>query len=538
MTENSLADLLNISGEAIFAWQLNGGIIYWNNGASKKYGFCSQEVIGKISKDLLKTVYPIKIDEIKEILVRDGIWNGELEHTNKDGNKLIAKTTMKLVHNEHGELIIIETNRDITQYRKMDEELLLSKELLETVIENIPEPFAIYDNKGNLIKMNAAGRKLYPSQEIMKTLENVHNSFQFFDVDGNEIPFINLPTRRALRGELVKNDIIVIKREEKDQITEVITAPIFDRDHNVICIAAFHRDITEKYQNQILIKSQQDTILLAEIEKNKALKKTIDMKDEFLSLISHEFRTPLTIINSAIQTMEIVCKNELSEKAKKYLDKIQQNSYRQLKLINNILDNTRINTGHFKLKQRNMDIVSLTRMITESIMVFAERKNIKISFSSTMGKKVIGIDEEQYERILLNLLSNAVKFTLEEGSIDVRIYQLIALDNHKVCIEVKDNGIGIPTDKKEYIFERFGQVDSTLIRQAEGTGIGLTLVKMLVEMLSGEIKLESDEGVGSTFTVILPDVKIMESLTEQTSMGNSNERLIKAAVLEFSDIYC
>ncbi|HVI40379.1 MAG TPA: HAMP domain-containing sensor histidine kinase, partial [Anaerovoracaceae bacterium] len=272
-------------------------------------------------------------------------------------------------------------------------------------------------------------------------------------------------------------------------------------------------------------------------EKNEELRKTIEMKDEMLLLISHELKTPLSIITSSIQTLEIVCKNELSEKVRKYLNKIKQNTYRQLKLVNNILDNTRVNAGLFRMNQASVDIVLLTKTIIESITVFAERKGINISFSSTITQSVIHTDVDIYERILLNLLSNAVKFTPEGRSIEVNIFQMLTKENHKVCIEVKDNGIGIPSDQKDLIFERFKRVDRVVVRHSEGTGIGLYLVKMLVSLLEGEIKVESKEGVGSTFSLIFPLVKINKASMEPAIIETSNEKLITATAIEFSDIY-
>lgn len=157
----------------------------------------------------------------------------------------------------------------------------------------------------------------------------------------------------------------------------------------------------------------------------------------------------------------------------------KQNSNRQLKLVNNLLDIIRINAGKIKINLTNIDIILMTRTITESIIIFAEQKGIRLSFSSTLGVKIIGIDEEKYERILLNLLSNAIKFTPRGKSIFVMASQKIVKGKCKVCIKVKDQGIGISPDNQQLIFERFGQVDSSLSRQAEGTGIGLSLLKCL-----------------------------------------------------------
>jgi signal transduction histidine kinase len=290
--------------------------------------------------------------------------------------------------------------------------------------------------------------------------------------------------------------------------------------------ACVYQDVTERKMAEInLVKAK-------EIAENAN-----ETKDEFLSLISHEFKTPITVINSAIQAMEVICKNELSEKTKEYLKKIKQNSNRQLKLVNNLLDITRVNAGYFNIYKKNVDIVMLTKLITESVIIFAEQKGINLTFSSVLKTKVIGIDEEKYERILLNLLSNAIKFTPKDKLITVKVYEKIIKKKCKVCIQVKDTGVGIPDDKQEIIFERFGQVDSSLTRQAEGTGIGLHLVKRLVELMDGEITLESKLGCGSIFTVILPIVKVIKTPNKQMLKEITDDRLIQSINIEFADVY-
>ena len=409
--------------------------------------------------------------------------------------------------------------------------------ILETTIENISEVFAVYDNQGNLILRNAESRNLYPQPDAIASIENAYNAFEYSDIQGNRIPEENLPFRRALRGERVKNALIVIKRSDKEQITEVNATPIYGEDKNLAYIAIFHRDITETYQNQLILKKQQEQMLQNEIEKNEALEKAMEMKDEFLSLVSHEFKTPITVISSAIQAMEFICRDELSQKARGFLNNIRQNSNRQLKLVNNILDLTRISSGHMKIVKKNVNIVELSESITDSIRIYAAQKGITLLFTTTLEEKVIGIDVEKYERILLNLLSNAIKFTPNGKSVIVKISQKIVSRKCKVCIQVTDQGIGIPFDKQKIIFERFGQVDNSLSRQAEGTGIGLTLVKMLVELMDGEIQLESKENRGTKFSVLLPVERVKETSIDQMAEEISDSRLIQATAIEFSDVY-
>lgn len=267
-----------------------------------------------------------------------------------------------------------------------------------------------------------------------------------------------------------------------------------------------------------------------EIEK---MKKRIEEKDEFLSHISHELRTPLTVINSAIQVMQELYKGELTPNVTRYVYRIKQNSLRLLRVVNNLLDITRANAGKMKIHERNMDIVLISRVITESVLVYAQQKNIMLTFSSSVPERVIRLDDEKYERILLNLLSNAIKFTPEGRSICVNI----SLKQKYICVEVKDEGVGIPEDKQDVIFNRFGQVDGLMTRSEEGTGIGLSLVKMLVNALGGEISVSSEEGKGSTFTVLLPDQTMTETVDDKVMGEEIKNNLVLISTIEFSDIY-
>ncbi|MGI6731812.1 MAG: ATP-binding protein [Anaerovoracaceae bacterium] len=271
---------------------------------------------------------------------------------------------------------------------------------------------------------------------------------------------------------------------------------------------------------------------------NEALEKTIEIKDEFLSLISHELRTPLAVIVSAIQMLDTLSQTESSEKVRTYLNTIRKNSNRQLKLINNILDITKVNAGRHNVNLINLDIVSLTEEVIESIKPYGERKEIKILSSFTPAQMLMAIDREKYERVLLNLLSNAVKFTPNGGLVTIKLRQEEVGKKAMVSIKVSDNGVGIPADKQQHIFERFGQADSVLSRQAEGSGIGLHLTRMFVEMMGGNISIESKLGAGSTFTVKLPVKKVEDNNHSDTVIDEiADDRITKLAEIEFSDVY-
>jgi signal transduction histidine kinase len=304
-------------------------------------------------------------------------------------------------------------------------------------------------------------------------------------------------------------------------------------------IYRLNKEVIEK--NNIIM--QQNALLLKQKDISDNQKKEFDnilekiqkekMKDDFLSLFSHELKTPLSVINSAIQAMEVLCKDEISPRTNRYIKIIKQNSYRQMRIVNNLLDITRVNAGKIKIKKKNYDIVFLTKVIVDSVNIYAEQKGIKIIFKSTVKKKIIGIDEEKYERILLNLLSNAIKFTAQNKNIYISLY----ITKGRVNVKVKDEGIGIPSNKANIIFERFGQVDSSISMEAEGTGIGLFLVKLLVDALGGTISVSSKEGKGSAFIISLLDLKTNESISNIELQALGDKRLIQAIAVEFSDIY-
>lgn len=301
----------------------------------------------------------------------------------------------------------------------------------------------------------------------------------------------------------------------------ITMTPIYEENH-LKYYAEITTNVTEAMVNRRKIEEQKQKI-------EQALK----MQMEFFSYISHEFKTPIAVINASIQAMELICKDEMSDRIKNYLKKIKRSSLQQLRLVNNLLDITRADAGHLRIHKRNLDIVWLTKAITESVMPFAKQKNIDLKFSSKLKNKITAIDDALYERILLNLLSNAIKFSPEGKS----IYVNVSLKESKVCINIIDEGPGIPADKQKIIFERFGQIGNELTRSSEGTGIGLSLVKLLVDALGGKILLNSEEGKGSNFCVLLPAKRIRDRETQRLHPDLLKNTLIENMNVEFSDIY-
>lgn len=261
------------------------------------------------------------------------------------------------------------------------------------------------------------------------------------------------------------------------------------------------------------------------------------LKTEFFSNISHELKTPLNIIFSSTQLLELnVLNNKQNidiKKRNKYVNMIKQNSFRLLKLVNNLIDITRIDSGFMELNLKNGNIVETVEDITLSTVEYVKSKCRTIVFDTEIEEKIMAFDPEKMERIILNLISNAVKFTKPGDYIEVMIYD----KDEKIQISVKDTGIGIPKDKQEIIFERFKQVDRLLSRRHEGSGIGLSLVKSLVEMQSGEVFVESKEGEGTEFIIELPVNLIDEENDMDTNEDFTKATNVEKINIEFSDIY-
>lgn len=268
-------------------------------------------------------------------------------------------------------------------------------------------------------------------------------------------------------------------------------------------------------------------------EEERKLREKIEhdkMKDEFFANLSHELRTPLTIILGAIQLLEDTSQ-AIVPKENRNFKTLKQNGYRLLRLISNLLDITKIDSGYFEITMDKYNIVSVVEDITSSVVDYIENKGLSIEFDTEVEEKIVNCHLDSMDRIILNLLSNAVKFTPKGGKIFVNIYD--EADNVKIV--VRDTGIGIKKENINYIFDRFRQVDKSFTRNHEGSGIGLSIVKSLVEMQGGTISLNSEYGQGSEFTIKLPAINL--SLDESLNTIKEKEDYIEQKIsIEFSDI--
>lgn len=296
-------------------------------------------------------------------------------------------------------------------------------------------------------------------------------------------------------------------------------------------------DINNK--DEIGVLSQSFNTLIK--ENKRLLEEVIEydrLKTEFFSNVSHEFKTPLNIIFSTTQLLSLHTLNyndnyESNQKVNNYISIMKQNCYRLLRLINNLIDITKIDSGFLNLNLQNKNIIEVIENVSLSTVEYVESKSRIIIFDTDVEEKIMAFDPEKIERIILNLISNAVKFTKPQDKIEVNIYD----NKENIIISVKDTGLGIPKEKQKIIFERFRQVSPLLNRTHEGSGIGLSLVKSLVEMHDGKISVKSECGKGTEFIIELP-VKLI-SQEDNTEIANdfTSQTNVEKIQIEFSDIY-
>jgi PAS domain S-box-containing protein len=398
-------------------------------------------------------------------------------------------------------------------------------EIYRELFNNISDGIFIMDNNFRYIDVNESGCKItgYSKEELigadfykLSQVDNVEELYNVMD--------------RVNAGETVLSQWKIKRKSGEYAFIEIVVKKLSNGTiHSIV------RDITDKMDETRAFELEK------EVKKShKALNDALEynkLKTEFFSNLSHELRTPLNVILGIVQLQEVsIYKNPsetlVTEKAQKYIKILKQNCYRLLRMVNNLLDITKIDSGYFSLHLKNENVISVVEDISLSVVEYAESKGIELIFDTEVEEKIMAIDEEKIERIILNLLSNALKFTPEGGKVQVMVYD----KENKIAISIRDNGCGISKDRQKEIFERFIQGDSQFTSQHIGSGIGLALVRALTEIHGGNVRVKSEEGKGSEFIIELPCMNVDEKRMDG-SEGHINQSKVERINIEFSDIY-
>ena len=439
----------------------------------------------------------------------------------KQNHESILDVDVVFIEQNEEEIFCI-TAKDSTVIRAMQESLKRSEYKYRSFFNLIPDFIYLYDLEDN--KIIEANDMVYSNFKITSNRggDDDYLEDNFMGLSFRELGELG---RKIKPGEIHKLETMKIKNVKgEDFYVEPSFRVLSFEDHQKQMLV-FYKDITSTIKLHELRISHE-----ANIRELVIARENEKMFNEFFANMSHELRTPINIILSALEMMELSPSDH--EKAEKYGQFIRHNAYRLTRIVNNILDITKVDSGFYNLNMKNYELVGFVEDIVTSIVHYAHGKGIKIIFDTEEEEYYVAFDMEALERVLLNLLSNAIKFSHEGDSIYVFIH--LDKENQKVYIDVKDNGIGIPKDNVDKIFDRFIQVNKSTTRDNEGTGIGLSIVKKLMVLMGGDCEVKSELGVGTQFRIVLKDEVLEEAGVEEVE--EFIDKRDNRVEIEFSDL--
>jgi signal transduction histidine kinase len=357
------------------------------------------------------------------------------------------------------------------------EGIALEKERLEAVLNSTKEGIIMCDRQGDLVFANKSCNEMF---EIFMPAEgsdlkwNVRELIKRKEVFQSPDRYLKDLEELLAHPEEVRTGQIV-KILPALQMIEWFSAPVRKSEGEVLGRIIAFRDVTKE----------------KEVER---------MKDEFVSIVSHELRTPMTAINGSLSLVLDGTVGEINEDQQDLLETAKNNTTRLIRLINDILDISKIESGKITMKSEPVDIYSVLRDSMAGIGGFAEKYGVQVTCASEESIPQVMADHDRIIQVVTNLLSNAIKFSPRNGTVHLKAWK----DGASLFVSVHDQGIGIPAEYLEKIFEKFQQVDSSAVREKGGTGLGLPICRAIVEEHRGKMWVESDPGRGSTFTFTLP----------------------------------
>jgi PAS domain S-box-containing protein len=396
----------------------------------------------------------------------------------------------------------LQTARLFAEQRETQEALASSEAQFRTLVDYAPEAIVVFDvDTGKFVDVNDNATELYgyARDELLK-IGPVQVSPEFQPSGRLSAELISAQIQSAVQGGHPVFDWVHKKASGREIPCEIRLVKLPAADRNLV--RASITDITER-------KMAEETIIQGD-----------RLKSEFLANMSHELRTPLNSIIGYTDVLLMGIDGDLDGEVRTDLEAINDNSQHLLKLINDILDLAKIEAGKMTLEISDVVVPALLEDVKKNNASLLANKNVQMAVSTDENLPTLTCDQGRLYQILNNLVSNAAKFT-KVGQITLRAFP----ENSDMVLQVEDTGSGIQPDELEEIFEEFTQADTSSTRQHEGTGLGLTITRRLVQMHGGRINVASVVGKGSTFTVHLPlKAKISPDVvvTDLTGIGNTS----------------
>ena len=350
----------------------------------------------------------------------------------------------------------------------------------QAILASITDGVVASDHNGRILLVNPAAEKILNSHQDRLIGQQVGQIFDLFEENGRKQVLSSLAALQKSGNdsphESTETAEVTIESDRRiinAKMTQAITS-----NREFLGVVTVLRDITR------------------EVEADRS-------KTEFISTVSHELRTPMTSIKGYADFLAQGAVGPLEKQQKHFLDVIRRNADRLSLLINDLLDISRIEAGKVRLELKETQLSRLLDQAIESMLIPAQNKGLTLTFAASPNLPLVMVDWDRLTQVITNLLGNAINYT-ETGGIQVSV----KAEANKVWTEIRDSGIGIPSEILPHIFDRFYRADDSTVQSNSGTGLGLAIVKAIVEMHGGELLVESEPGIGSTFTFVLPAVAI------------------------------
>lgn len=515
--------ILDAALDCIVSIDEESRVLEWNSAAERTFGFPREAALGQ---DIAELIIPPEYRERHRQGMAHYLATGEgpllnrhieVEAVRADGSRFPVELAISPISSA-GRPRFTASLRDITERKRAEAAQHESEQRLRSTCEHAFASIAEVDATGRFLRVNEQLTAIsgYSREELLAR--------SFTDITDPEDREVDLDQfRRLMAGEI---DAYTFEKRyiHKDGHTvwvELAASRVDDAEGRPLYGIRVVRDITERK------RTEEHQLARGRAEAASSA------KTEFLASMSHEIRTPL---NGIIGYTDLLLDQDLKPEQRRLAERIQFAGAALLTVVNDILDFSKIEAGQITLHPRPFSLKALLDNTISIVADLAERKGLllKVDLDPRMPKALVG-DEARLRQILLNLLNNAVKFT-QEGQVTLRARYLPTTEGQPIRFAVSDTGIGIPQDQRKYLFHRFYQVNQSSTREAGGTGLGLAISKRLVQLMGGEIGLESEEGKGSTFWFAVPLPRADESDFAQQHSVITAESSVPGRILLVEDL--
>lgn len=434
----------------------------------------------------------------------------EKRYIHADGHVVWIQLNVSLARDDRGlPLYFITQIQDITGRRATEEKVRSSEERFRGLMESAPDAMVIVGAQGRIVLVNRQTEQMfgYDRGELLGQPVEVLIPEKFRPRHAaHRSGYIEDPKVRPMGAGL---ELFGVRSDGTEFPLEISLSPL-ETDEGRLVSAAI-RDITERKRAESIVLGA----LKRERELTESLRELDRIKSDFVATVSHELRTPLTNIIGTIEMLAEGDYGELSPQQRRTVDVLDRNSHRLLDLIKDLLDLNHIESGGLGLQRTATDLGDLFERVQSQVVSLAANKRIALQFEATGELGSVVIDSHQVERALLNLVTNAIKFTPAEGRVSVRAERT----GDHLNFVVADNGIGIPEHEQQHLFTRFFRSSVATENAIPGTGLGLVIVKHIVEGHGGTITIASSVGKGTTVTVSLPLEPAMQPVDHLAGAG-------------------